>query len=109
LLFIQFVIVRVIRYPVMQKFYLKKKIEKIENVRKQKGMDRKEPYKCFVCETKDETEITNEELLELERRGGLGSLDSDYAAQFQRGFGYLPCQKNSDENGRPCAWDRAGS
>jgi glutamate dehydrogenase (NAD(P)+) len=29
-------------------------------------LDRKEQYKCFVCETKDETEITNEELLELD-------------------------------------------
>jgi len=29
-------------------------------------LDRKEQYKCFVCETKDEAEITNEELLELD-------------------------------------------
>ncbi len=29
-------------------------------------LDRKEQYKCFVCESKDETEITNEELLELD-------------------------------------------
>jgi glutamate dehydrogenase (NAD(P)+) len=29
-------------------------------------LDPKEQYKCFVCETKDETEITNQELLELD-------------------------------------------
>lgn len=28
-------------------------------------LDHKAKYKCFVCETKDETEITNQELLEL--------------------------------------------
>jgi len=28
-------------------------------------LDRKAKYKCFVCETKEETEITNQELLEL--------------------------------------------
>jgi glutamate dehydrogenase (NAD(P)+) len=29
-------------------------------------LDYKTKYKCFVCETKDETEITNQELLELD-------------------------------------------
>ena len=30
-----------------------------------RALDYKAKYKCFVCETKDETEITNQELLEL--------------------------------------------
>jgi glutamate dehydrogenase (NAD(P)+) len=31
-----------------------------------RALEYKAKYKCFVCETKDETEITNQELLELE-------------------------------------------
>jgi glutamate dehydrogenase (NAD(P)+) len=31
-----------------------------------KILDRKAQYKCFVCDTKEETEITNQELLELD-------------------------------------------
>ncbi len=31
-----------------------------------RALDYKAKYKCFVCETKEETEITNQELLELE-------------------------------------------
>jgi len=30
-----------------------------------RALEYKAKYKCFVCETKDETEITNQELLEL--------------------------------------------
>jgi glutamate dehydrogenase (NAD(P)+) len=32
----------------------------------EKILDRKDQYKCFVCDTKEETEITNQELLELD-------------------------------------------
>jgi glutamate dehydrogenase (NAD(P)+) len=32
----------------------------------EKILDRKAQYKCFVCDTKEETEITNQELLELD-------------------------------------------
>ncbi len=31
-----------------------------------RALDRKVQYKCFACETKEETEITNQELLELD-------------------------------------------